>query len=135
MRRHGAWRVRRTLTVVLAIAPSLSPCLVAAVGPEDLPKVEFIEVAGQTCLQPVLNASHVEFADFRAAESRWLARWRPEAGRPRSIELVMQVREGTGGEPEETTQRETLHFDDVVGPNATVCFDIGLTETKARSDE
>lgn len=130
MRRHGAWRVRLTLTVVLAIAPSFSPCLVAADGPKDLPKVEFIEVAGQTCLQPVVNASHVEFADFRAAESRWLARWRPDAGKPRSIELVMQVREG-----KETTQRETLHFDDVAGPNATVCFDIGLTETKARSDE
>jgi hypothetical protein len=136
MRRKGAWRVRRTLTVVLAIAPCLSPRVVAVEAPEDLPKVEFVEVYGQPCLQPVVNASHVVLADFRAAESRWLARWRPDAGKPREIELTMHVREASGGEPETvTTQRETVHLDDVDGPSATVCFDINLKETKTRHEE
>lgn len=130
MRRNGVWSVRLTIAVVLAVATSVSPCAVAADGPEDIRKVEFVEVDGQPCLQPIIDASHVELADFRAAESRWLAIWRPDAGRPGWIKLDIAFREGTS-----TIQRETVHLDGVVGPSATVCFDINLEEAKARSDE
>jgi hypothetical protein len=137
MRRNSRWVLPLTLTAALVVAPRVSPCLGAAVDPKDLPKVEFIEVKGQRCLQPVVNAARVELADYRAAELRWLASWRPGASAPQwKTEIVLGPQERADREPESSTvQRETAYLNGVVGPSATVCFDVNLKETKAHDHE
>ena len=117
--------LRITLTAALALA--------AAVGSEKPPKIEFVEVEGERCLQPVVNAARVELADYRAAELRWLASRRPGASAPEwKTEIVLTPHEPADGEPEgSTVQRETAYLDGVVGKDATVCFDLGVKESKA----
>jgi hypothetical protein len=129
--------LRLTLTASLAVTTRLSPCVVAAVSPEDLPKIEFVEVKGQLCLQPIVNAARVDLADYRAAELRWLASRRPGASALQwKTEIVLAPQERADGEPESSTvKRETAYFDGVVGSSATVCFDINLKESNTRRQQ
>ncbi len=134
MRRDRAWMVRLTLTAALAVAIPVLPGVVAAVSPEDLPKVEFVEAKAQPCLQPVVNGARVGLADYRAAEIRWLAITRPGA---RVLEwktvIVLAPQSVADGEPDSSTvERETAYLDGVVGPSATVCFDVNLKERKSQ---
>ena len=104
-----------------------------AVSAGDRPKVEFVEVEGQRCLQPVINAAPVERADYRAAELRWLASKRPGAPAPRWETItVLSPRPPADDEPHSSTVgRETAYLDGVVGPGATVCFDINHLQSKS----
>ena len=133
MRRDGRWMPRLTLNAALAVATSVSPSVVTAVGPDSPPKVEFVEIQGQRCLQPVVRAARVELADYRAAELRWLAIRRPTVSAPEwKTEIVLAPQEPADGEQHSSTvQRETAYLDGVVGPSATVCFDIALKEREA----
>ena len=133
MRRDRRWMPRLTLNAALAIGTIVSPSLVAAVGNEDRPKVAFVQVRGQRCLQPVVTASPVELADYRAAELRWLAGNHPGAHAPEWKTVIVLAPRSVGeGEPDSSTvQRETAYLDGFVGPSATVCFDINLKERNA----
>ena len=77
MRRHSGWMLRLIVTAALAIATGVSPSVAQRVGAENHPKVEFVEIQGQRCLQPVVKAARVGLADYRAAEFRWLASSHP----------------------------------------------------------
>jgi hypothetical protein len=94
----------------------------------QLPKVEFIEVAGRQCLQPVVHEARAAVADYRAAESRWLASKHPGVPTPQAKTDIVQDPEASGdGQPERTTVvRETFYLDGIVGSGAVVCFDINL---------
>jgi hypothetical protein len=129
--------LRLTLTVALAAATGVSPCVAAGVPAEKRPKVDFVEVKGQQCLQPVLRTAHAQLGDYRAAESRWLASSHPGISAPRwDTELVLVPQHSGGGQPAgSTVQRETAHLDGVVGTNATVCFDINLKGGQAHEHE
>jgi hypothetical protein len=137
MRRDSRWMLRLTLTAALAVAARVSPCVVAAASLENRPKVEFVEAKGQSCLQPVVNAARVEMADYRAAELRWLANNRAGARAPEwKTVIVLAPQAGADREPQSSTvQRETAYLDGVVGPSATVCFDIDLKGSKAHARE
>ena len=118
-----------------------SVCSAADSNPDPrhkLPAVEFTEVAGETCLQPIVYDSQATFADYRDAEMRWLTNKRPGTT-AREWQLVAELGppDATSGEAQKlTTRRETVHLDGIVGPDATVCFDINLTEeTTVRGDD
>ncbi len=129
MRRNTRWPLLLMLTAALATVTGLPA--------EKSPRVEFVEVKGQRCLQPVAKAAHVLLGDYREAESRWLASNRPGTSPSRwETELVPITRHVAGGQPAgSTVQRETAHLDGVVGSSATVCFDINLKGGQAHAHD
>ena len=120
--------LRFATTLVVAAAAVVEPQ--ARADPDGIkpPKVEFVEVAGRRCLQPVVNGAGAALADYRAAELRWLASKYPGVPTPRAKTELLLSPDATGvGQPERTTvQRETFYLEGIVGPGAVVCFDIGL---------
>ena len=121
--------VQLTATTGLALAVIVAPVAAAEGGAANPPKVEFIAVEGRQCLQPIVNDPNANLADYRSAESRWLASKYPGVHAPAAETIILLGPvEGSGGRPDVTTvQRETFHLDGIVGPDAAVCFDINLT--------
>jgi hypothetical protein len=137
MRDNAKWMLRLTLTAALAVAPGVSPSASQGALAEIRPNVEFVEVNGQHCLQPVLRTAHVHLADYREAEFRWLTSSRPGTSASQwDTELVLVPQHLAHGEADSATvQRETAHLDGVVGTDATVCFDIDLHGGQAHRHE
>ena len=95
---------------------------------EERPKVEFVKVEGQECLKPVVNAEVVEFADYRAAEKRWLAREYPGLAVSRwETKLLLPPEQDSA---EQTVQRETAYVATPSG-SVAVCFEINFTRIRS----
>lgn len=131
-------RLQLVATVILVVAGAAAAEAVAdpeAVEPN--PKVEFVEVEGLRCLQPLVRTADAKLSDFRAAEQRWLAEKYPGCTVPRWETVIVLV---PGQDPEAkpeavTVQRETAHVHEDDGSTVTVCFDIDLAESETAPRE
>ena len=118
---------------VLAIG-LLSPAAQSAEAPHeqayDSPKVEFGEVQGFTCLQPVVKLPGAELKDFQAAERRWRSKVYPDSSaEPGEVVLSMPADTPETDEAEDVTVvRETYYVQKANGSSVEVCFDIGVKE-------
>ena len=103
----------------------------------DYPKVEFGEVNGFTCLQPVVKLPGAELRDFQAAERRWWSTVYPDSRvQPGEVVLSMPADAPETGEAEDVTVvRETYYVQTADGSTVEVCFDIGVKDPKLGSRE
>ena len=101
------------------------------------PNVEFVEVKGHHCLQPIVSGADAQLADYRAAEARWLATEHPGVPTPEAkTEILLSPATDAGSQRQRTTiQRETFHLDGIIGAGAVICFDIDLATTPGESRE
>lgn len=92
------------------------------------PKVEFVEQKDHQCLQPVVHDKGAVLADYRDAEAQWLAtKYQGNSVRVAKTALLLSPAQHAGeGSTPGQIQRETLYFEGVVGPKASICFDINL---------
>jgi hypothetical protein len=102
-----------------------------AVSPTELPAVEFVKVEGKPCLQPIVHAPQVTFQDYGNAERRWLDETYPGVSATQwQADLILSPAQADGDEIGPVTHvSDTAYLDGVVGPNATVCFDVNFTDT------
>lgn len=106
-------------------------------APNELPKVEFTEVKGRQCLQPVVHGVGAQLTDYRAAEMRWLRTNYPGVPFPEAkTEILLSSATDGAGKPKRTTaQRETFYLDGIVGAGAATCFDINLVSSPGETHE
>jgi hypothetical protein len=130
------WVEFKRAAVLILIGPLVTSAR-ADPGADDALKVEFIEVKGHECLQPVVSGAGAQLADYRAAEVRWLASKYPGVPTPEATtEIVVSTYSDAGDEKERTTvHRETFFLDGIVGEGAKVCFDINLKIDSAKPHE
>ncbi len=133
-------RLRRGIELgLVGLIAVLTPAQLRTTARTDEPSppaVEFVEVEDQICLQPMLHTRHATYADYRDAETRWLKENRP--GIPATnwtTELVIPLLPDGRPAGETTIRRDTAHLADVAGPDATVCFDVNLTERTSGKSE
>ena len=126
-----------TLAAVLILIGPLVTSARADPAANEVVKVEFIEVKGHECLQPVVSGAGAQMADYRAAEVHWLANKYPGLSTPHATtEIVVSPYSDDGDEAERTTvHRETFFLDGIVGEGAKVCFDINLEIDSAKPHE
>jgi hypothetical protein len=98
---------------------------IASAAEPARPKVEFVKVDGVACLQPVKLAKDAVFADFEAAEERWLDAHYPNYDRPRFERVFTLPPEGAGlVRPDDATVRwDVVHLRSPGGRTITKCFD------------
>ena len=119
--------LRLVATVMVATAGTASAEIETVPSPER-PKVEYVEVKGQRCLEPVVNTDDAQVSDYRAAARRWLAKKYPARVAPRwETVIILSPQQGTD-EREKTIKRETAHVQAFGRLPIEVCFDINLTE-------
>lgn len=121
--------VRVAATTGFALAVVVATVAAAAVREADPPKVEYFVVEGRECLQPKVSDASADLADYRSAESRWLASKYPGVIAPtRQTMILLSPADRSDGRPKVTTvQSDTFYFDGIVGSAAAICFDINLT--------
>jgi hypothetical protein len=98
--------------------------------------VEFAEVEGHSCLQPVVRSADADLQDFRAAERRWLSDHFPGEPVPRwKNQLIMEPDVLHDGRYlDATVETETAYVHVADGWDIEVCFDVGVkTAKKAES--
>ena len=129
--------LRFAVAVGLSVAAIIVQSVRAAPAANVPPKVEFAEVNGHQCLQPIVLGADAQRADYRAAEARWLATKYPGVPTPHAkTEIRLSPATDGGLEPGSTTiQRETYYFDGIIGARAVVCFDLNLETSPERSHE
>jgi hypothetical protein len=89
-------------------------------------KVEFAEVTGHACLQPVVRSADAVLQDFHAAERRWLSEH--FAGQPalRWQNLLVVPPDMNGQYVDATVKNETAYVQEADGSEIKVCFDVGV---------
>ncbi len=123
---------RWLLATTVAVAP-VGAVLAADIAGDETTKihlkVEFVEVEGSRCLQPVLYGKDVQLSDYKAAEHRWLSDRYPAFT---TLQWKTTFTIPTGEDPNEvpenmTFQQETAYVQRIDGSLVEVCFDIKLT--------
>lgn len=112
-------------------APSL-PGFAAEPGSADPPKVEYVEVEGDECLQPVVRADDATLDDYRAAQQRWIDRVYPGSRaslRTTKMSVVMGDAPDTRSDLDKIKQ-DALHLETADGRTVAVCFAIGSARGK-----
>ena len=110
------------LTAVLA---SSVPNAVA-----ERPKVEYVEVEGEPCLQPVVRGPELTRDDYRQAMARWLEAKYPGAPVPRWTTLLTLPPGSDGNSTCGVRFVSETAFIETGGRTVEVCFDVGWTEGK-----
>jgi hypothetical protein len=128
MTRDTRTTVRLAVTGGIVLALIVGQNIRAESAPNELPKVEFTEVEGRQCLQPVLHGDGAQLTDYRAAEMRWLRAKYPGVPVPEAkTEILLSPATDGAGKPKSTTvRRETFYLDGIVGAGAATCFDINV---------
>ena len=126
---HAQWRDHGQTAPAAAVV--IEQGALVDPGANEPPKVEFIEVEGLRCLQPVVLEAGAQLADYRAAEARWLAGKYPGVPAPEAKTeiLLSPATDGDHQAGRATVQRETFYLDGIVGAGAVICFEIKLTTT------
>lgn len=130
-------RLRIAIAVGLAVAGIVGQKASANPSEIEPPKVEFAEVEGRQCLQPVVHGAGAQLADYRAAEARWLASKYPGVPVPEvKTEILVPAATDAGLQSARATfQRETFYLDGIVGAGAVICFDINLATISGERHE
>jgi hypothetical protein len=95
-------------------------------------KVEFAEVEGHPCLQPVVRSADADLQDFRVAERRWLSDHFPGEPALRWQVLLVSVPDvhRDGQYATTTVKSESTHIHLADGWEIEVCFDVGVDMPK-----
>jgi len=130
-------RLRLAAVVGLSAAAIIGQSARADRAANVPPKVEFVEVKGHQCLQPIVSAADAQLSDYRAAEARWLATNYPGVPTPEAkTEILLSPATDGGREPRSTTvQRETFYLEGIVGEGAVACFELNLATIPGQSHE
>jgi len=97
--------VRVAATTGFALAVLAATLAFAAVRDADPPKVEYVVVEGRECLQPKVSDASANLADYRSAESRWLASKYPGVIAPIAQTMILlSPADGSGGRSKVTTK-------------------------------
>ena len=115
---------------VLAVLTGFAAALGAAASdseePAGLSKVEYVWVASEGCLQPVVYDDAVEPGDFRLAAARWLSETYPAF---QALSWQTQVVRPSDPDADATAtgleyKREAVRLQKADGGVVAVCFDI-----------
>ena len=111
-------------TVVIAAVVVTATAMASAAEPARH-KVEFVKIEGVACLQPVQHAKDAVFADFEAAERRWLDTHYPDYSMPRFERMLTLPPEGARRDrPDDAmVQWDVVHLRSPGGRTITRCFD------------
>jgi len=129
--------LRFAVVVGLSVAAIVGQSVRADTAAKVPPKVEFVELMGHQCLQPLVSGAEVQLADYRATEARWLAIKYPGVPTPQAkTEILLSPETDGGRKPGRTSiQRETYYFDGLVGAEAVTCFEFNLATSPGQSHE
>ncbi len=113
---------RRTLqSAALVLMLQSGSIHIAQAGLKDDHIVEFAEVEGRDCLQPVKTSADATLDDFHAAEQRWLRSHLPGRQAPHS-EIALWPTEGDSPLQARDVRTETLYVEALGGSDIAVCF-------------